>query len=51
MVRRNILFFVLDKWLAIIKGYDSANHLGTRALYLSWQSYRMHSTQEIRKIW
>lgn len=38
------------EWPAIIKGGDPANPLGTRALYLSWQYYRIHGTQDTRKI-
>ena len=33
-----------------IKGGDPVNPLGTRALYLSWQYYRIHGTQDTRKI-
>ena len=33
-----------------IPGGDPANPLGTRALYLSWQFYRIHGTQDTRKI-
>ena len=29
---------------------DPLNPLGTRALYLSWQYYRIHGTQDTRKI-
>lgn len=38
------------EWPAYIKGGDPANPLGTRALYLSWQYYRIHGTQDTRKI-
>ncbi|UWP97052.1 L,D-transpeptidase (plasmid) [Aliiroseovarius crassostreae] len=38
------------EWPAIIKGGDPSNPLGTRALYLSWQYYRIHGTQDTRKI-
>jgi len=38
------------EWPARIKGGDPANPLGTRALYLSWQYYRIHGTQDTRKI-
>ena len=31
-------------------GGDPTNPLGTRALYLSWQYYRIHGTQDTRKI-
>lgn len=33
-----------------IPGGDPSNPLGTRALYLSWQYYRIHGTQDTRKI-
>lgn len=38
------------EWPAIIKGGDPENPLGSRALYLSWQYYRIHGTQDSRKI-
>lgn len=38
------------EWPALIPGGDPANPLGTRALYLSWQYYRIHGTQDTRKI-
>lgn len=38
------------EWPARIPGGDLANPLGTRALYLSWQYYRIHGTQDTRKI-
>ena len=38
------------EWPARIEGGDPANPLGTRALYLSWQYYRIHGTQDTRKI-
>lgn len=38
------------EWPAIIKGGDPDNPLGSRALYLSWQYYRIHGTQDSRKI-
>ena len=38
------------EWPAYIKGGDPANPLGTGALYLSWQYYRFHGTQDTRKI-
>ena len=38
------------EWPAVIPGGDPANPLGTRALYLSWQYYRIHGTQDTRKI-
>lgn len=37
-------------WPARIEGGDPMNPLGTRALYLSWQFYRIHGTQDTRKI-
>lgn len=44
MIARN------PEWPAYIQGGDPANPLGTRALYLSWQYYRIHGTQDTRKI-
>ena len=38
------------EWPPLIKGGDPENPLGTRALYLSWQYYRIHGTQDTRKI-
>ena len=38
------------EWPALIAGGDPDNPLGTRALYLSWQYYRIHGTQDTRKI-
>ncbi|WP_424941268.1 L,D-transpeptidase [Aliiroseovarius sp. S253] len=38
------------EWPAYVKGGDPINPLGTRALYLSWQYYRIHGTQDTRKI-
>lgn len=38
------------EWPALVKGGDPSNPLGTRALYLSWQYYRIHGTQDTRKI-
>ena len=35
---------------AYVEGGDPRNPLGTRALYLSWQYYRIHGTQDTRKI-
>lgn len=35
---------------ARIAGGDPSNPLGTRALYLSWQHYRIHGTHDTRKI-
>ena len=38
------------EWPAYVPGGDPTNPLGTRALYLSWQYYRIHGTQDTRKI-
>ena len=38
------------EWPAVIKGGDPQNPLGSRALYLSWQYYRIHGTHDTRKI-
>ncbi|OWY11601.1 L,D-transpeptidase [Thioclava sp. JM3] len=38
------------EWPAYVPGGDPSNPLGTRALYLSWQYYRIHGTQDTRKI-
>ncbi len=38
------------EWPLVIKGGDPENPLGTRALYLSWTYYRIHGTQDTRKI-
>lgn len=38
------------EWPAYIPGGDIRNPLGSRALYLSWQYYRIHGTQDTRKI-
>jgi len=38
------------EWPAFVPGGDPSNPLGTRALYLSWQYYRIHGTQDTRKI-
>ncbi len=38
------------EWPAFVAGGDPANPLGTRALYLSWQYYRIHGTNDTRKI-
>ncbi|CRK74770.1 putative L,D-transpeptidase ErfK/SrfK precursor [Nereida ignava] len=38
------------EWPLIVKGGDPTNPLGTRALYLSWQYYRIHGTHDTRKI-
>lgn len=38
------------EWPAYVPGGDPQNPLGTRALYLSWQYYRIHGTHDTRKI-
>ena len=38
------------EWPDFIPGGDPANPLGPRALYLSWQYYRIHGTHDTRKI-
>ncbi len=38
------------EWPTYVNGGDPANPLGTRALYLSWQYYRIHGTHDTRKI-
>ena len=38
------------EWPAYISGGDPLNPLGSHALYLSWQYYRIHGTQDTRKI-
>lgn len=38
------------EWPEFIKGGDPENPLGSRALYLSWQYYRIHGTHDTRKI-
>lgn len=38
------------EWPEMVAGGDPANPLGPRALYLSWQYYRIHGTQDTRKI-
>ena len=38
------------EWPALVPGGDPGNPLGTRALYLSWQYYRIHGTHDTRKI-
>lgn len=37
-------------WPARIEGGDPRNPLGSHALYLSWTYYRIHGTQDTRKI-
>ena len=38
------------EWPDFVPGGDPTNPLGVRALYLSWQYYRIHGTQDTRKI-
>lgn len=38
------------EWPEYIPGGDPLNPLGSHALYLSWQYYRIHGTQDTRKI-
>jgi lipoprotein-anchoring transpeptidase ErfK/SrfK len=38
------------EWPEFVPGGDPNNPLGTRALYLSWQYYRIHGTHDTRKI-
>lgn len=38
------------EWPAYVPGGDPLNPLGSHALYLSWQFYRIHGTQDTRKI-
>ncbi|MBP1807040.1 L,D-transpeptidase [Rubellimicrobium aerolatum] len=38
------------EWPEVVEGGDPMNPLGTRALYLSWQFYRIHGTHDTRKI-
>lgn len=38
------------EWPKVVQGGDPINPLGTRALYLSWTYYRIHGTQDTRKI-
>ncbi|MCA0270529.1 MAG: L,D-transpeptidase [Proteobacteria bacterium] len=38
------------EWPEMVPGGDPTNPLGVRALYLSWQYYRIHGTQDTRKI-
>lgn len=38
------------EWPAFIPGGDPENPMGSHALYLSWQFYRIHGTQDTRKI-
>lgn len=38
------------EWPRVVEGGDPINPLGTRALYLTWTYYRIHGTQDTRKI-
>lgn len=38
------------EWPELVPGGDPMNPLGIRALYLSWQYYRIHGTHDTRKI-
>lgn len=38
------------EWPEFVPGGDPTNPLGSRALYLSWQYYRVHGTADTRKI-
>lgn len=38
------------EWPDVVPGGDPTNPLGPLALYLSWQYYRIHGTQDTRKI-
>jgi lipoprotein-anchoring transpeptidase ErfK/SrfK len=38
------------EWPEMVPGGDPGNPLGPRALYLSWQYYRIHGTHDTRKI-
>lgn len=38
------------EWPAVVPGNDPLNPLGSHALYLSWQYYRIHGTHDTRKI-
>jgi L,D-transpeptidase ErfK/SrfK len=38
------------EWPEMVPGGDPKNPLGVRALYLSWQYYRIHGTHDTRKI-
>jgi L,D-transpeptidase ErfK/SrfK len=37
-------------WPEVVPGGDPLNPLGVRALYLSWEFYRIHGTHDTRKI-
>ncbi|QUS36070.1 L,D-transpeptidase [Falsirhodobacter algicola] len=38
------------EWPAVVEGGAPDNPLGVRAMYLSWQYYRIHGTHDTRKI-
>ncbi|MEY4696556.1 MAG: hypothetical protein RIT14_984 [Pseudomonadota bacterium] len=38
------------EWPEVVEGGSPDNPLGTHALYLSWQYYRIHGTHDTRKI-
>ena len=38
------------EWPEFVPGGDPTNPLGIRALYLSWQYYRIHGTHDTRKV-
>lgn len=38
------------EWPEFVPGGDPMNPLGIRALYLSWQYYRVHGTHDTRKV-
>ena len=38
------------EWPEVVPGGDPMNPLGIRALYLSWEYYRIHGTHDTRKI-
>jgi hypothetical protein len=38
------------EWPEVVEGGDPMNPLGVRALYLSWEYYRIHGTHDTRKI-
>ena len=38
------------EWPEVVPGGDPMNPLGVRALYLSWEFYRIHGTHDTRKI-
>lgn len=38
------------EWPDVVEGGSPDNPLGTRALYLGWEAYRIHGTHDTRKI-